>query len=535
MKIWRRVLSAVLVVVLAFSVVSCGGKTSKGEQVETEKSNIKSSAAEIKDFNVNTALNSETAVVLDKKTATAEFLSADGKVTFKVNAVVDGAGVSELPVLSMVPADFSADELQKITEVLANGSDVSGYHEIMPKYLIEEMLEEKKAYIADYDALMEYYSYNEETVEYRIEVVSEEIAQLEADLADAPDEIPVFEPEYIYKPDSEYDEGKDYIRGYYLDNAESFKALTTINGSMKEIYVNKRTGDTPSNDIWLMDDYRYGEEYQRLRWKCYQTEPFTDEEIAEAKKDVLNRLSEMGLDGWVIQSCTMYETSLDEFYEGKDTHGSTDISGMRYDLDIRLVPGYDGVEQLSDTWDYRNPGIYNDQYYDKSYEPPYVWVKYSSGEITEMYAVGLSETEYITEKQTLLSFDDAMQAVYDNLAATWNEELVKKHCDFFNYYYHPSLDEYIYQPITDVENATAYKFEIDEIKLVYVKTESADNPDGFKIIPVWAVYGEGFVTEYNIDNSVVSTKADFPVAGQGTPILLVNAIDGSKVMLDNQY
>ena len=74
------------------------------------------------------------------------------------------------------------------------------------------------------------------------------------------------------------------------------------------------------------------------------------------------------------------------------------------------------------------------------------------------------------------------------------------------------------------------------MELVYVKTELADDPDSFELVPAWAVYGTGYVTKYTIEHSTINAMAQFPdFSADGIPILLVNAIDGSRIVLDRQY
>ena len=301
------------------------------------------------------------------------------------------------------------------------------------------------------------------------------------------------------------------------------------------IKVENRTDASPYiNYIYLGNDYRYGTESQRNRWKCYQTVPFTEEDIEKVKTDILNTLSDMGLGNWKIISCEEGEFSLEEFYEGKDITGLEDTKGMRYDLFFRLEPEYSGVPQLIDGWDYRTPALYNDREYRRVVEAPYMTVTYSNGSIIEFEGVGLLKTESITNDVELLPFDKAMEAA--QLAEVWDESLIHEHCDFINYTYIPGEDKWEYMPVVNIENASEYKFEIDRIELMYVRTELADDADSFELIPVWAVYGAGYVTEYSRENGTVSAMAQIPY-GSGTdmPLLLVSAIDGSGIMLSDKY
>ena len=533
MKKLKKFVALFMVLAMMLTAVSCGKAPAQNEKTETGTTETdKTTKAD--------ALSNEENVPppADEPTnAVYNFVSEDGKVTFEIDAAVTGDDITSLPVVTVSVAEFTAEELEQITLALADGSMVTAYNESVPKVVLEDMLAEKKAYVSDRDYLMDYYGGNEETVERRIETVNGEIAQIEADLENCPEFLPADEPEYIYKPDTDYDEGNSYIHGWYSDNVDSFRALTVIGGSYKQINVVRRDDAHPYiSYISLDNDYRYGTESQRSRWKCYQTEPFTADEIEDAKSDVLNTLSDMGLGNWKIISCEVGEISLDEFYNGnKNTDGLVDTTGMRYDLFFRLEPEYNDVGQLVDSWGYRSPAMYNDRQYDSQVEAPYMTIIYSGGKIIEFWGIGLMKTEGATEEQKLLPYDEAMEAICARLAETWGEDLINEHCDFINYAYDPGADVMEYVPVVNVEGASAYKVEVDRIELKYVRTETEDGGTEFELIPVWAVYGSPIVSEYTRGNSVANARAEIPYGmGVEIPLILVNAIDGSRVMLSDK-
>jgi len=534
MKKYKKFLAVLMVIAMVFSVVSCG-KAPEQELKETGVSGASSKVgAEM--LNYESGDGTDATGITEESVENIVFTSEDGKVTYEIEAEVNGGDISTLPVITVAPAVFTSAELEKISNALADGSMVNAYNESVPRAVLEDMLAEKTAYISDRDYLMEYYSGNEEIVDIRIDEVTAEIKQIEEDLADCPEYLPVIEPDYTYKPDTEYNEGNEYVGSWYRDNVNTFRALTVLDGSYKEITVGSRTDSEPYLSYILFEnDFRYGTESQRNRWKCYQTEPFTDEDIENAKTDILNTLSDMGLGNWRIVSCEAGEFDLEEWYEGKNTDGLEDTSGVRYDLFLRLEPEYNDVP-LSDGWGYRTPAIYDSRDYDSPVEAPYMTVTYSGGKIISFEGVGLLKTVSESDEITLLSYDEAVDAVCERLAETWSAEFISEHCVFVDTVYLPEDDAWEYMPSVNIENASAFEIKIDRMELVYVRTELSDEKGSFELVPAWAVYGKGYVTQYTKDNGTVNAMAEIPYGnGEDEPLLFVNAIDGTRIMLSDKY
>lgn len=502
---------------LALTVVlmstSCGNNHLNTEINEDNKTNISDNAGDGADISeTGDSVLSESDINNDKSgestsTISTSFLSSDGNVTVNINADVALSGSTELLEITVQPVVYNEEELMHVASAFAAGNEVYEYKLCLTKDWLQEQIVEKKAYIADKDYLMEYYGNNEDIVRQRIETVSHEIEQMEKTLANAPEKAVLSAPEYTYRPDSEYFDGNDYNEYIYdapIDSFETFRAVTKLNGSYKYLLIEK------NGNIWFTNDYRLDKTAQEARWKCYQTEQFTEENIEAAKKQILDTLNEIGIENYKITECEAVEVSLDEFYDGKNTEGLTDITGIRYVLNMRLEPEYYGEAIIDDGSEIR--------------------LSYSGGNIIEFWGENIIKTVAVSESKKLPTFEEAAATISACIAESCNKEFMMECGEMYMEYTKQLTDTYM-----DIfGNSTKYKLNIDKIEFGYIRTENSGSDT---LIPVWAVYGEPFITEYVINNTTIETSTYLIPPHDVTvdaPLLLINAFDGLRIVGGNQ-
>ena len=269
---------------------------------------------------------------------------------------------------------------------------------------------------------------------------------------------------------------------------------------------------------------RIGSTYQQTRWNCYQTEPFTEAEIEAAKEDVMNTLHEMGFEYWVIDVCEPYEIDLDEFYEGKDIEGLPISSGVVYALHMELSQQFTEPVQFrylgEKTWESNFDGTdYNNPLRASS-----IRLYYSGGNIIEFYGTSLYKIEEETENLQLLSYDDAKDAIITVIEDVWDADMISQ--------YYTNLTG----SVSDVRVILDAEVSVERMELVYVSIPVEGDDDSFELVPAWAVYGKAALNEYKIGYAHVSPSIELrnPL-GVDSPILLVDARDGSKITLIERF
>lgn len=523
---YKKIVSVVLAFALLFSITSCGSAPAEEQDVSTaaDKAPFKPEVVISDDKTDDTEEETEQETPLEEgqERVSTSFTSEDGAITYNIDAVMTGTDITSLSTFTVTSAIYTPEELELISKTLAGDSVVYAFSETVARPVLEEMLIENKEYIADRDALMEYYDNNEDIVNYRIEEVSGEIADIERDLPYAPEELQKPEPDYSYRPDVEYAEGKRYVFNPTFDKSTTFRALTDIDGAVKEIIV---FASEFGSDVWLHDDTRINSTFQRNRWNCYQIEPFTEAEIEAAKEDVLNTLHEMGFDNWVIESCVAYETDLDEFYEGKDTEGLPITSGVVYDLDIRLVCEFEEPVRYCYVGEKSWKSHFDGTDYENPLEVSGIHLKYSKGRIIEFYGTDLYKVERESGGQTLFTYTEAVDKISELLPQVWDGEMISQ--------YYSAVTGSVSNDRVILEADVS----VDRIELVYVSVPIDE--DTFELAPAWAVFGRPTLTEYKIGNanirpsSMQSSGALIPAPR--IPILVVNAIDGSVIKLADSF
>ena len=317
MKKLKKLLCLLLAFTIAVSAMSCGRKQTDND-VQTEQNDIlteKSPKPDAENELVEKEPAKEGTFVEEDGTVRQvnTFESEDGWVTFVVNAVVEGYDITELPVVSVVPNHYDSTELKQISEAFAQENTVYGYTEQLTVTELNHVRDE-------FEDLIE--AYKNRTADGAINATDEELADsiagwqayidaIDADLVNAPEEMPYTEPVYEYGPESRYDEGKSYLRGYY-GGKNTFLAYYTDDGRIMKITASDVTRNEKASSFGLEGDeiypYNYNVIFAAVDNKrngsfggtYTQKTPFTEEEKQKATEEVLAVVQNTGMGDWKL-------------------------------------------------------------------------------------------------------------------------------------------------------------------------------------------------------------------------------------------
>ncbi len=520
---YKKIVSVVLAFALLFSITSCGSapaeeKADNGSAAAVNNK-TENNVTEEKDEDVTVKEEPKEGTFVDKDGTVRQvntFDSEDGWVTFVVNAEVEGYDVTELPIVSVVPNHYDSAELQRLVEAMAVGNTVYGYTETLTK-------EELKNIRKEFEQLV--VSYTNRTADGAINKTDEELAEaiagwqayidaIDADLVDAPDELPYTEPVYEYGPESRYDEGKTYLRWYY-GGKNMFRAFYLEDGRLMDIYAydTTRTDTFEYNGEQVSSTVNFNVIYTAVNNQrngsfggtYTQKTPFTEEEKEQATKEVLQLVEDMGMGDWKLVG-----VAGGDIVEGREKFGCSLAFYFRpayYDVPVGGASG--------SLWAYSTDKHTDVHAFSES---SYMHISYSNGTVLEIGVSNDVDTVSETEPKALMPYDEALEVIYGYAANKWGFEHI-----------------YSISPYEQVKDENySYNLYINKISLEYIRTVSGDNPDHYDLIPVWIVYGHPNVVNCYIGNTViegVSTKPGYNGNAESSlqPLMIINAYDGTLI------
>lgn len=402
MKIWRRVLSAALVLILAFSVVSCGGETAQGEKTADNKdTSAENTEITVKDDTDDKTAEDTAEQTLQEGTFTDEdgkvrqvtvHKSADELVTYYIDAEVLNKDASELPIIEVTHDYFDSDELKDII------LPIIGDNTLYEKYAEWDRGDYSRTYESDYEYHPEEY--------YKSVYFNQGVIE--------------FDPE-VYE----------------------FNALSNVNGLPRMFRALRHHRGVVSVNNFIMGYYGLVDSVRDLPF--LQTENFSDEDIENAIADVRDYLDSAGFEYWTLRK---YEVER--------------VESGKFQLNFDFVPTYYGTPMLfaaektgSYTWEFDVEHGW--QYHELE-------ISYSNGEIVDMFL--RSPIDVVSEEQhILLSYDDAIETVChalensytaDKMLAQYNVTFPKSKNTILTWNVYVSKLELVYVRVPSAENPQHY-------------------------------------------------------------------------------
>lgn len=437
---------------------------------------------------IETTQESDTDDTIDEPNLQTTFTNASGTVTFNVSAQISYPDVDSFPVLKAVRYFLTSDDLRQISTALFGDNPVYEYTEELSKSDLEKEILEIRRKIGDRDYLMEYYNGDEETIARVVANYESRLAALEEAYLLAPDVVGNTPSDFSFHEDSYY--VPEYSPSLGIEGILSFKAVSEINGVPMFVWAAQRNDNKYQLSNYIC--YVHNVESSKEGSSDIQPIPVTESQVQEAVALVEKTLSESGLSGWNIHS-----------YEVIDTR-----------ISFICTPEYYGISMSPD----QNYGsLSNDSSFSPSYPYPILKIIVTNGQITKFDLDGLLEvSEILNENVALLPYSEIMDKIFEQLKLTWTETKVRDWV--FN---EPSI-----KPISA-------SIDITRMELTLVRTAVSDAPDSYYIMPAWMVYGNPILTEYEFDGNIAFTNTNRPESE--TPLLVINAIDGSVIDMSQGY
>lgn len=203
-------------------------------------------------------------------------------------------------------------------------------------------------------------------------------------------------------------------------------------------------------------------------------------------------LPDMGLDEWHIYS-----------YYVSD-----------YSATFICTPEYYGIQMSTDqSWS----ALSSDIHYSPSYAFPKIEIKISNNQIVDFWLEGpLDITEVSNENVELLSFSEAIERIYEQLELSWTPDRIA---------------EYLLSGFN--VGVTSASVNVSSIELTLVRVSVKNEPNNYYILPAWLIYGSMSMDKYSINGSAASGSNSGGYSN--TPLLAVNAIDGSVIDISQGY
>ena len=435
-----------------------------------------------------------------EKDGSMSFTNEAGTVNFQIDDMIENASCDTVSVKKAQLHYLTADEIERISQVMLGNVTLFEYTEVRTKEQLEALILEKKqaAVISEEDlqALVdagECKSLEEAYARYENyqQLLLTQIEALEADYANAPIQAEEVPTDFSFHEDSYYSSGNsdEYTMFASADWLQSVKATAVRDGVPYFIWCAKcEDTDHLVSTLYI---YPHIQDTFTTEWNYYQTEPLSEEEQLQAKNIVDEFLASIDLGEWAIEQAE---------YKEYETEGSTKKT---YAMVFDCTPIFDGIP-LTDA-----KGTYS---YTESYRSNCtstdLRIYVSGGQImTVCLDTPLEITEASSAEGNVMSFDEIFPYIKNQLT---------------NKFTLGYLSDIINGGEIKVQSATVC---VSEAQLKYVRTLVKGSESEYYMMPAWVLYGH---VEENGDELL---SGEWPTE----VLLVINAMDGSAIDLTQGY
>jgi len=489
-----RIISIVTIIGIMLAVLSGCAETPQEDIVTNKTENTPVTESEAAASATTIADSFE---ITGSKPVDFSFSNDSGSVSFNIQSEMDTLSADSLPVYSAKLHYFTSEDVKSMVHCVLGDTDVFEFTEQLPRSTIEERILKLRQSISDRDALLEYYQGNTETVERVIKKRNEEIAALEAELVNAPEEVVRLLSDYSFHSPSYYstENSGEYSLFNYGEDTQTWRAAAERDGIPFFLDATKYQSSDYELSKFFM--FPYDIISGHLERYYYQTVPFTDEEIVSAE-NMTNTILDSFLPGdWRIEDTIMGDDKVSITEDG---------SNHSYSVSFSCVPYYNSVPLI----DPIGTTMYAEAYRPNSYSTELV-ITVSKGIVTDVDCLSPLDTE-AAYYATLLSEDEAIEKIKEQLTYKFTSKFIANQL-------------YGAYGIGDISAATVNVY---KIRLSYVRVNVRDKEHEYLLLPAWIVYG------------YYQSGDDSPALDEnGAPymeaLLVVNAADGSMIDLTGGY
>lgn len=447
---------------------------------------------------------------------TNNFTSTDGSVHFSMN-INEEITLSAMPVVTVSPHLLTGEDVQRVAKVLFG--DAVFYEQGPWPYeqFSKSELQRKLALLTPYtngDNLLELYGTEKYTPDYlarSVEVVKQFVNNWTAEYETAPEENPNGLCQWTFKNSAYYFYSEEEIAEQGVnrlsEGEEKICSRVQINGIPYRLDATRRDGGVyKMNHITVRIESGaapMGIE-QDVFVSALCSEKPTDTQVAAAQQKAAQMLSRMGMGEWYIDTCDVY---VDTWRLAEDA----------YTINVKAVPVINGIPAI------RRPqltNMKNDNVFTSKYSLTDAQFQFSAnGDLIAFDLDGAIDiTEIVNANVATLSMDELMERVQNHITLS----------DFGAYSVAMDTLESMEQ---DFGEEIVCNIDITQLEYGLTRVKVPDTDDCFYYLP--AILLSGTINYCGVDTGMVYFSSDEMDDGPIVPLVCMNAVDGSIILIDN--
>ena len=450
---------------------------------------------------------------------TDSFTSTDGSVNFSLNIneeIVSGA----MPVVTVSPHLLSGDDVQRIANALFGDAVFYEQGPLLDEQFSKSELQRKLNLHTPYTngenliALFGPERYTPDYLNTTTDVVKKFVEEWTVAYETAPEENPYGLCQWTFKNGAYYFYSEEEIAERGVDQlSEGQEEICTrvqINGIPYRLDATRRDGGAYKiNTIHVT--ITSGTSPMDIENGIYMAELCsvkpTDEQLVSAQQKAAQMLSQMGMGEWYIDECSV-EVHSKEIWALKDD---------QYIINVKAVPVINGVPAI------RRPqlsNMKNDNVYTSKYSLTDAQFQFSAnGDLIAFDLVGAIDiTETVNPNVATLSMDDLMDRVKNHVTLSDAGA------------YSISMDT-IESLERDFGEEIVCKIDITQLEYGMSRVKVPNTDDSFYYVP--AILLRGTISYCGVDTDTIYFSSDEMEDGPIVPLVCMNAVDGSIILLDN--
>lgn len=426
------------------------------------------------------------------------FSSTDGTVAFTMNLEMDISS-APIPVVEVSPHYLTEADAKRIAEVLFEDAKFyeaqPAFSTVYSKSEIQEKLRRWSQYTSD-EAMERLFGTPQINATNVVQDFIERYTQL---METAPEAVAATPCLWQFQESWKYDYTEEQVNMENISVSldDEIRAYTCSEGIPYCFTVSTRNKpDFKYNMIFALPDFGISpwslDEMILQESLCRDKIP-TDEQIARAKNKAEEWLNKMNLGEWTIDACNVL----------KNSNGDA----VDYKIIVQAVPTFNGAvairrPQLSNL---KSKELYASNYYLTDAELIFA----PDGTLLSFQIISpVDVTEMVNENPAILDMDRLMENAKSYFQLT----------DAYSYGIGGSMDE----SKTDFD----CKVDIDSLEYGLSRVKVPDTDDSYYYVPSLALSGD---IQYTI-----SDTGEVCFSNENTVLLLLNAVDGSFIPLENE-
>lgn len=447
---------------------------------------------------------------------TNSFTSTDGSVHFSMN-INEEITLSAMPVVTVSPHLLTGEDVQRVAKVLFGDAVFYEQGPWLYEQFSKSELQRKLALLTPYtngDNLLELYGTEKYTPDYlarSVEVVKQFVNNWTAEYETAPEENPNGLCQWTFKNSAYYFYSEEEIAEQGVnrlsEGEEEICSRVQINGIPYRLDATRRDGGAyKMNHITVRIESGaapMGIE-QDVFVSALCSEKPTDTQVAAVQQKAAQMLSRMGMGEWYIDTCDVY---VDTWRLAEDA----------YTINIKAVPIINGVPAI------RRPqltNMKNNSVFTSKYSLTDAQFQFSAnGDLIAFDLDGAIDiTEIVNPNVATLSMDELMESVQNHFTLS----------DSGAYIIAMNALDSMEQ---DFGEEIVCNIDITQLEYGLTRVKVSDTDDCFYYLP--AILLSGTINYCGVDTGMVYFSSDEMGDGPIVPLVCMNAVDGSIILIDN--